>query len=89
VLISAWAYRSWLGCWFVPISAWWWSRGFARRSRPGRGGGAVGLLDDLDLGVGLCRSRRGGGAVGVIEGRDEERGKKKERCYEEREKKLK
>jgi hypothetical protein len=49
----------------------------------------VGLLDDLDLGVGLCRSQRGGGAVGVIEGRDEERGKKKERCYEERENILK
>ena len=39
--------------------------GFARRSRPGRGG--------------LCQTRHGhgGGAVGVIEGRDEEREKKK------------
>ena len=45
----------------------------------------LGLLDNLGLGVGLCRSRPGGGAMGVIEGRDEKRGKNK--WYEEIEKK--
>ena len=56
----------------LPIRAW------VCRSRLGLADLDLGLdlLDDLNLGVGLCRSRHGGGVVGVIKGRDKEREKK-------------
>jgi hypothetical protein len=85
--ISAWACRSRSGLADLGlgllISAWVcrYGLGFADLSL------GLHLLDDLGLGMGLCRSQRGGGAVGVIEGRDEEREKKKKKDVMRKEKK--